>query len=959
MLKKIVIIKNPLEPLDFETFEVENTCEFLKEYFGVWPKGATIYTKSICYENEFRLETEKDIEELSKLECDIFIVIYAQGPLAVAIFALIFAVAISLALKQSIPNIAQRNQSQTSPNNELSSRSNSARTNGRIPDIFGTVRSVPDLISLPYSTFINNLEIEHSTMCIGRGQYEILDSRDGDTPISQINGASVQVYLPFEDIDSGTPYYSVGDTITETPANVKRSNSVNGQTLNASNAVGWIGNNNVYFTSDGEIIKTGGASFLDTFEVGDSITIVNAHKYFDGTGGLVSITPHTSDSFVFATPYTEVPPEWANGGSFTIYPDSGGDNEPIFVSHDFGEPEINIAGVYIFDRAEINEVSIWRSIYDGEFDVPTLITYSALQIFLSNSVSVNGNWSLVVPEEYLENEIEFGANFLAFEFNLDGVYTIGSVTEDTITVTETTAQWANIPGGESSTLSATISLTSDTQVGPFILNNPNSELLQINFVAPNGIYKDNGTVQTASSVDIEVLTTPVNSSGIVIGDTTSTIITMTGSDIERGQVGQTLTLFMPGRLSIVARRITLKDSEFEGQISDEIKWRDLYQSEQFPTTILGNVTIVRSRTIATTGALSVKDRKLNLLVTRQIPLRISGEDFSTELQSTNKASEIIAEICKDPKIGGRPNSEIDFENIYSTISSIEEYFGIAEAAEFSYTFDKNGMTFEETITSVASAIFCTAYRRGSLIKLDFEKATEDSTILFNHRNKIPNSESRTVRFGSEKNYDGIEYTWVDPIDDSINTLQIPDSEINKPKKIESVGVRNYKQAFLQANREWNKIRYQNTVVEFDAIAQGELILNGDRILVADNTRQDEQDGEITSHVGFIVGTSQPVVFESGETYTVFLQMYNGTVQSIVATEVSGNPNAMTLAEAPLLALVVDDNSFVKTTYLLIKDSDTRKRAFLVTERTNSEANTFKITAVNYDSRYYQEDATYL
>nr|MCJ9138093.1 hypothetical protein [Acinetobacter baumannii]MCJ9280973.1 hypothetical protein [Acinetobacter baumannii] len=85
-----------------------------------------------------------------------------------------------------------------SSNNELAQRSNQARLNGRIPDIFGRVRSYPDLIAQPYTYFddATGKEIEYCLMAIGRGYYQIEDCRDGTTEVSGIDGVSVSIYDP-------------------------------------------------------------------------------------------------------------------------------------------------------------------------------------------------------------------------------------------------------------------------------------------------------------------------------------------------------------------------------------------------------------------------------------------------------------------------------------------------------------------------------------------------------------------------------------------------------------------------------------------------------------------------------------------------------------------------------------------------------------------------------------------
>ncbi|MFX6194076.1 hypothetical protein ABTF37_19715, partial [Acinetobacter baumannii] len=77
-------------------------------------------------------------------------------------------------------------------------------------DIYGAAHDTPDLITVPYKVYENNVEVEHVVGCIGRGHYKINGAYDGETNIVDIAGASVEVFRPGVDIVSGEPYFSLG-----------------------------------------------------------------------------------------------------------------------------------------------------------------------------------------------------------------------------------------------------------------------------------------------------------------------------------------------------------------------------------------------------------------------------------------------------------------------------------------------------------------------------------------------------------------------------------------------------------------------------------------------------------------------------------------------------------------------------------------------------------------------------
>lgn len=836
-MKLVTLALNPLEPESWKTYEVDNLCNFLMQEFSVWPSSARIYHNQVSTSADVTPSCEKDIENLNNLEGNFYVVVYPEGmdPFTLAIIAIVALVAVVVLMPQP-PTPTLRNTQSTSPNNELSDRVNKPRPNARIPDIFGTVRSTPDLLAVPYKVFINNEEVEYSYMCIGRGEYDIPANqiKDDTTLASDIAGVSVEVFAPYTSPNSGdTPQLRIGTPISEHVVSAVRSNAVNGQVLRPPNDQNYVGNSDIRFSSPNEIqlSPTSENDFTNQFAAGDILLVANA---IVNEGG---------------TPY-------------------------------------DMSGTY-----EILSVS------------DTVITLSSPNL-------VNANWDLITTTDY------------------------GS---------------------------PTLSTSGPKWIGPFVLDGTDRTRILSNFVALNGLYKDNGKNQYRFDVVCEIEVTPINPDGSPSGPVETYQTTIEGSDVFRGTRASTLdvTTTATGRCKVRARRVTESDLEFNGTIVDEIKWRDIYSVSPVADLHFGNITTVHAVTYATTGALAIKERKLNMLVTRKLPRRISGSTFTTTLYPTNDPAEIASAICLDPYIGNRQVSEIDFDSIYDSISDANTYFGTEKATEFCYTFDSNNLSFEETLKTVADAAFCTAYRRGNIIKFSFEKETDNSTLLFNHRNKLPGSETRTISFGNQENYDGVSFKYVSPEDDAQVTYYIPEdrSAIN-PREIESVGIRNKLQARTHAKRVWNRIRYQNILTEFTATQEADLLVNMDRILVADNTRTGTQDGEVLSQNVLELTLSQPVNLTVYPEYNIFLQLSDGSVDSIGITQGSA-ANKVILERAPLLPLALDDDLYARTTYIISGSTEVREKAFLVAEKESQGNFTSTVRAVNYDSRYYTNDYDYI
>ncbi len=842
MAKQIILAKNPLAVETWEKFEVNCICEFLTTQFDEFPATGRIYHGQVAESNDVTPNNEEGIKKLQELEGKFYCIIYPADAITIAIgiIAIIAVVAITFLTPQipEPPNaVSDGARSSSSPNNSLSEIANKPRINGRIPDIYGQVRSIPDLIAVPYFVYINNKQNEILYMCIGRGSYEIEDIRDGDTAFDQINEASMGIYNPNSSPNNrSNGNLQFGPTINEKIYSIFRSNSVNGQTLKPPNSLSVIANYNL-----------------------------SLH----GTPTSIYVGYATSPNYLFE-----------EGGKCII---TRGYYAPLNLNFD-GEYLIrDIAGntINLINAGNVNDA--WDDIEE-----------SAVHNF-------NG---ILSPYDYEEHEIE--------------------------------------------------------PTGPFVLNGSDFDFVYCNFVASRGLYKSKGGVNNSLSVSIEVSIQKVNEYGNLYGSINKSTITLFGSGIDTDQIAVTLKKPVPylGRIAVSALRISDTDQDITSNTVDDVKWVDCYGMKLVDKFHFGNVTTVQTRIVATEQATAIKARKLNMLVTRKIPRRLSGSNFTSALFPTKRADHIFSAICLDPLIGNRSKSEIDFNNIYSTVAQIRAYFGLADSRNFSYTFDDDNLSFEETASIIANAIFSKAYRQGNLIKLFFEKKTEDSTLLFNHRNKLPGTETRSVSFGYDNDNDGVEYQYISPIDDTLTTLYLPENQsaVN-PKKINSVGVREVVQAHFHAWRAWQKIQHTNTFVKFEATQESDLLVINDRILVADNTRPDTQDGDILEQNGHLLRTSQPVKFKPGVSYVAFLQIQDGMTQSIAAYPGITNHDII-LSEAPRIDLSTNVGNYANALYMLVGNNDVRTTAFLVGEKTPSDKWTSIISATNYDSRFYDHDTDY-
>lgn len=942
-MNTVRLITDPFDLACYSEHQVDAVIPFLMEHFGQWPENGRLYKGEVCVENDVTPQNENDIAELEAAQCDLFYVVVYPGDPITAIITVVATLALTaIMLLFLMPKIPTNANNSESSNNTLGQRVNKPRPNGRVPDIFGDVLSIPELLTVPLLYFENNLEREVCYMCVGRGSYSISAVKDGDTPIEQIAGAGARFYGPNSSPNSGTPFLEVGADVTQPLLNVVKVNDVNGQLLRAPNANNVGGNSDIRFVYPDKIERTGTAiDFTKFFANGDQLQVQGSSISSSPGTFITSQSARFTSTGVIEFQSYNPSTDFASGQSITLTNAAyAGTNTSG------GTTYVNMEGTY------------------------TISSVNATSITLSSPSSINPDWSALsafTSNRTVYRTSTFSRAIPGSGYNLDGTYNIVSVSAGSITLTNPSlvnSSWANVaslPGGATAYMSPSLSTSGERWVGPFVVDLDSGTKVLSNFVALQGMYlvTKKGKYQPRS-VQIALELTPVDADGITTGAAELFYAYVAGDGTDKSPQGVTLTAdpTFTGRMAVRARRLTYLDLNSEDTIVDEVKWRDCYGTAPVSASHFGNVTTVQTLTLATSGATSVKERKFNCRAIRKVLQRNIDNTFGPTLVASNNAADIICHMALDPYIGGRSLQELDVPQIYSTISDVVTYFGIDEVGTFNYTFDQDNVSFEEMVQSVAQCVFCTAYRQGSVLRLFFERSTQDSTLLFNHRNKVPGSETRTVRFGNMSDNDGVEFDYMSAKDGSKLTIYLPsDQSATKPKKMEVIGVQSDKHAFLHASRAFNKIRYQHTTTQFTALSEATQLVLTERIEVSDNTRSDTIDGHVVSQSGLTLELSQPFVPVAGLYYVIHLQLPSGVVQ-VIDILPGVDSTHVVLQTAPTVSLVMGPDIWADVTYQIVGSDDMRPSAFLLTEKGAYDRSTLTLQAINYDARYYQADLTY-
>lgn len=881
---ELVVIRDYLNPQNgMEFYQGDCIEKLLKLAFGASGLSSSIKIYHNNIAQDVTPKTPQDVDNVMRLHGRIYAVVKPMGltPLDWAIIGISLLASVAVAFLMPMPVMDATSQNQPpSPNNALAARTNKQRLGGRIPDIYGTVWSVPDLIAPTYSVYIDNREVEFSYMCVGRGRFNVTEALDDTTPINQVFGSSVLVFDPDDSLND-TPDFLFGQAFTPDEAAlsrlaVKRYTSVNGQLLPPTDK---------YLTLDkavfraGGIIEQSGFNFTSQFSVGDNLTVVQTNP--------------------------------ANSANGITEPPVDGD----IVTYTLG----------------------------GTYEVAAL---SENQITLKTPALINPDWQKLAD-------------------NAD--YTVE--TEATVS-TQSDSLWQ----------------------GWFYTNDRDHEKAFINLVARNGLYITGKGNYQPIGLNIEIQSEIVDSNNNPVAGTLETVTkTVYGAAYKKYASGGGVGYFRDGNhwwsnvetpnedaAASAAATFDIENSHMQKgkrlrfrvrRKDNRVKFKDTYQVVQdlriadfYGARLMTaadapkGVTTVYSKTLATEGALSLKERKLRLLVQRYVTDATSGLP-----KLSNRADDILRDIATDPKIGNLDISQVDMAQIKTEVDNIVSYFGTEKCAEFCGTFDDNNLSAEETIQVVAKAVFSQAKRQGNLVMLDFERTVPAPVAIFNSHNILPDTFTLSESLGIANDYDGVKVEYTDPADDAVVTMSYPHESAVNPHEDKLIGVRNEVQAHMHMMRMYNKDRHAYKSCEFVAGDESNIVVRTNRITVADQLRADVQQGSVESieTIGsdIVLHTTDPVAIEPSVPHTLFIQTINNGVESIAVT--ARDDYSVALARLPSGEISQYGVNSVPPVYQIVAETDAGRDDYLVSQKDPSEGMTNKLLCTNYDERYYQNDDDFI
>lgn len=521
------------------------------------------------------------------------------------------------------------------------------------------------------------------------------------------------------------------------------------------------------------------------------------------------------------------------------------------------------------------------------------------------------------------------------------------------------SNWGALTSGRTYTLTE----RSDTFIGPrdtydasltdwYYMVRGEVDRVLANVAGQNGLYKYDGGYNRAK-VTVELQYQMIDSQRNPIGDIYTVQGTVTGNSM--GYVGTSIYGQLPtaSRFRARMRRITDFDKDYDGTVSDEITFINLYGQSLDTTPHYGNRTTVHCARKQTPRATSIHNPELRMIATEMCYKYLGNGVFDTVMTPNTQAVQSLIRLARDPAVGNLELTTANMDKLLAVQEEIESYFGSELAGQFCYTFDDYDTTMQDIVQTIAEAVFCTAYRKGADIMLRFDRPVAGPEMVFTHRSKTTGTEKWTRTFNDSTTYDSLSFSYIDPDTNVQETIYIPEELGANTEEYESKGVRNYQQAYWLAWRRYQRNALSKVVVEFEATEEGALATPGGVISVVKGSRIAPQDGYVVAVNGLTLTLSQPVTFTPGDDHSIILKKRDGSVQSI--SVIKGNHDREVIMLSAPEEAIYTGNSALKTEFSFGNEARHNAQKIVVSSIDPGDDRTVKITGYNYDDGFYKYD----
>lgn len=861
-----------------------------------------------------------------------FVLVHKPGTpeiwINLAISTLLTAAAYLLTPKPRRP-AAKGQEEEDSGTNQLAGQSNVLRPGARVPELLGSVRCYPDLLTAPIELWTwPKTQFLDQWFVVGTGRYSIAERKLGDTPLESIRGASALEYPPGK--------------LLPAMRCVRASPTVDNISLNDV-----LGNSGLSFDglSFNAAAKTMSSPQRLGMEVGLPINIEG--------------TLHNNGDFFVET----LPPTTQTVGPY-VYTLDGPVADETDASAAFLRFEAwTAAAVYLTDGAG----DLYRNESHIAFTSPSYDTLPPADVnrFMLEVTKGASKWRgrpVAIEYEYdsvgdvQATRFTMGADLYGAPIAFSPAW-MGQLAPYKLWVLPPEA--LSLTSSEAPTVldDPTDPLWTDWIVSPL----PDPAELWFDIAFPQGLIKYvSGDAQTHSVVVTAEFrrvgtTSPVVARGLpaYVAERTQYLRATARYAVS--------SLYLPGSgaIEVRLRRTTpIHPDTSTTQYVDETRWvsfraMQLLAPRQYP-----DVTISRMTLRNTGSAASLGENAYNMVATRVLPTW-TGSAWSDPMPTARWADNFVARY-KSANGANRPDdADLDVEGIYALQAELDALDDGAQG-RISLAIDQQ-QDIDAELAQIADVIRAVVYRVGRKLFVTRDQANATPLALFNGRSKSADAESMGVRMKSDDEHDAILVQWIDALSGwKQRELSYPEDVLlpTNPLRIGALCA-NWPQAWRRAAFEWNKVQFRRERITLSVTEEGRMCRPGDVVHVTDDVGNLALSaGEVLTVIGTVLELDRDVAFGTG-THTILLRDVEGlSTDAVPCTAVSGSPNRVQLGRSPTVTIKGRDLS-MGTAYSFYSDAKVTVRQWLLTAVEMTSPPWVQLTGANYSPSVYQGDAASL
>ena len=439
-------------------------------------------------------------------------------------------------------------------------------------------------------------------------------------------------------------------------------------------------------------------------------------------------------------------------------------------------------------------------------------------------------------------------------------------------------------------------MSSDIMLGPYILNDVNTEIsrIAVDVVFPGGLMgvdEDDGDEYTVG-VHLNITADPIDDQGNPDGKTI-TLFNSSVSDCTRTAIRRTLAADVaPGRYQVTVTRLTAEAP------SHEVRNCSLGAIKGFlvDDNEYGDVTLLAMRVRASANLSDSASRLINLLNERLVPVW-SPDGWSTPQINRNPAW-AFADAVRARYGGDFADHELDLDGLHYLAALFD-----ARSDKFDGRFDTE-QSLWEALSKIGQVCRSGPVRQGNLIRFIRDQQIDVPSQVFGMANMSDFSVDYVMH--DDRTADAVKVTYWDETRDyseTTITCQLPGDTADNPQEVTLFGCTQYEQAWREGMYLSASNRERRQMVSWTTGLEGHIPTFGDLVIINhDLMGAGQQFGGIVEAVDGSVLTLSSDVNMAGDHWYCMLRDRHGAPSAPLPIE----------AVAPNQVRVLDTLPYIET-----------------------------------------------